>query len=125
MFDDIYLRTPINKTASIVTAQSGCEKDMSLEDQRDSIRRAMKNLKERIDACVDKKEKKDLCIVLHNLSLESGNIRRLIAKRNVLMMDINEYILAEARKSMSKSAWMRIVKQANEAKMADMARVGG
>lgn len=50
MIDDIYTRTPINKTAAIVTSQSGCSDEMSIEDRRDSLKRSRESLQRELDS---------------------------------------------------------------------------
>lgn len=47
---DIYSLSPVNKTAAIVTSQSGCTDSVELSDLRDSLRKSKESLQILLDS---------------------------------------------------------------------------
>lgn len=117
MLDEILLRTAINRQASIVTSQHGCEEEMTLEDKRDSIARAIQRIEREIAALPKKNRyRAELGQKKFSLQQEISAINAAIKRNNIRDTDLNEYILAECRRRSTRAQWNEILCAARAAK---------
>ena len=120
MINDIYTRTPVNRIASIVTSQNGCDDEMTLTDQRDSLARAITHIEREILGLPKKHHyRKELGVKKMRMQNQISVINKAIKKQNIRDVDLNEYIFKECRKRMSKPQWNEIISSAVAAKRLD------
>lgn len=122
--EDIYLLTPINRTASLVTNQSGCEDEMSLEDERDCVYRSLQATEKEILGLPKKHDyRKELGIKKLYLQQEISKINKKIKVLNVFNRDINDYVIQILRESMPRDKWIAVLKKAEEKKAFELESV--
>jgi hypothetical protein len=123
MNEDIYLRTPVNKTAALITSQSGCNDIQTLDDKRDSLARALNSLQSEISGLPKKhKLRKDLGYKKMALQQEISVVNKLIKKSRLFDRDLEKYVVQECRNRMTRAEFHEIWCAARAAKKLDMKR---
>jgi len=119
MKDDIYSLTPVNRTASLVAGQAGCDDDMTPEDKRDSMARALEAVTREIAGLPKKhRYRKELGQKKLKLQLEmTGLNKKLKEHRSANSQgELNKYLIAECKRRHTRSEWKEIVRIAKEAR---------
>ena len=98
--DDIYSRVPVNKTAAIVTGQSGCASDGTLsgEQLRENLVAQWKHVREQIEVLSrGSLRRKELGRRLHDLQVKINAIR---LKRKAL--EVKDYLIECIKETLTK-----------------------
>lgn len=94
MIDDIYTRTPINRTAAIVTSQAGCTDEISIDDRRDSLKRSKESMQRELDGLPKKhKYRAELGIKILAIQQELTLLRKQRKFSGAKDRDLNNYII--------------------------------
>ena len=112
--NNIYGLDPINKTAAIVTSQSGCASDGTLtaDQERENIVSRIKQLDMLIaNAPRNSEERKALGIDKFNLCTKVKELKLMPSTKKVFLSD---YIIQLAKEELTSFQWKRIVKRAEE-----------
>jgi len=108
---DIYSRLPINKTAAVVTSQSGCATDNSLsgEQIRENLVSKLKAIESEILSCKKgSKKRKDLGKLKKSLQEQVTEIRPKKKCKGV-----RDHILDILREELTDFEFKRIIKKAS------------
>lgn len=120
MLNDILTRTPVNKLSAIVTSQSGCSDDMALDDERDSLVRALQQIDREI-AGLPKKHRfrAELGQKKEGIKKELIRVNRLLGNEKRKRLELQHYIVLECKRRFTVGQWNSILAAAREAKAND------
>ncbi len=100
MIDDIYSRTPINKTAAMVTSQSGCCDEISIEDRRDTLKRSKESLQRELDGLPkNHRYRKEIGEKILQIQKEMTLLRKQRKFAGAKDRDLNNYIIDVIKES--------------------------
>jgi hypothetical protein len=126
MFKDKIIRLPINKTAALVANQSGCADEMTLEDKRDSLAKAISNIQREISGLPKNHAyRKELGIKKQQMQDDISSLNKQIKIQNVLDDDLNEYIIAACRRRFISTQWIEVLSEARAYKERAIKKING
>ena len=115
--DDIYSRTPINKTAAVVTSQTNCTDSLTDTQIRDNLVAKIKKVDEEIRLSPRKsKRREELGKLKHELQ---NQIREIRPKKR--FHGVEKYVMDILKKELPKFEFDRLIDRAEKLKKLDEA----
>jgi len=110
--DDIYTRTPVNKSAALVTSQGGCSDKLTRVQERENLVAKMKSLEAvMLSHPKGSKKRKELSREKHALQNELSKYKDVTYSKD---RRLGDYILYLVKNKMTKAEWDLTVKKAVE-----------
>lgn len=129
MIDDIYSRTPINKTAAIVTSQSGCSDEISIEDRRDTLKRSKESLQRELDGLPkNHRYRKEIGGKILQIQQELTLLRKQRKFAGAKDRDLNNYIIDVIKESVPSykfQEWISIARARKEDEILKSEKASG
>lgn len=111
--NDVYGMTPINKTAALVTSQSGTEGILTLEQERENLVSHLNCIRSEINS-LPKKSKARAKLGLECFETQN-QIRAIKAKMKYISEgDLSHYIIDIVKEESTTFQWKRLVEKAQK-----------
>ena len=117
--------TPINKTAALVTSQSGCaeSEELSIEQERECLILRLSQVDQEfapLKSSESTEYKEELRLERFELRKQLRVLKAQRKVNNRLDRDLNQYIIDVLKKRMGKFQWSLVVKEADAIKKAEV-----
>lgn len=125
MIDDIYTRTPINKTAAMVTSQSGCVDEISIEDRRDSLKRAKESMQRELYGLPkNHRYRNEIGLKILAIQQELTLLRKQRKFAGAKDRDLNNYIIDVIKEAVPAYKFQEWISMARARKEDDILKAG-
>ncbi len=121
IIDEILSRSPVNKSAALVTSQGGCEDEITLYQQRECLVLRVNQIQKQLIALPTKhRDRKILGREKYRIQSEIAAIKATTKSTKAPEVELSTYISRECRKILSATQWREAVILARAAKESDI-----
>jgi hypothetical protein len=124
MLTDLADRAPINKSAALVVNQSGCNDQMTIDDERDCLCRALRGVERQIITLTkDDDLRKSLGLKKLELQTKISKLNKIKKMLSVADRNLDQYIVNVCKSNATKAQWNEILCKARALKAMELKEI--